>query len=577
MTSISKNTLAIAVTGSGGSGAVTTGLILLKAMAKAGFYGLMSRSSGPQIRGGESAVMMRFADHELYSHDDTFHVLLSLDWLKIERFADEIPLDSNSLLLGDADAGEVPDILTAHGTRIELLPFKKQATAIQGGRSNMIGLGVLAALLGISIDIMKNALEEILGRKKDRSIIDSSAACIEQGMQLYSPGSSPLTADWKRTEAQRWDISGNEASGLGALKAGVRFVAAYPITPASEILEWLSPNLEKVGGSLLQAEDELASINMIIGASFGGVPALTATSGPGLSLMMEGLGLAAASETPIVVIDVMRGGPSTGIPTKSEQADLNLALFGFHGDAPHLVLAPTDIKDCVFTLQWASCLAEQLQAVAIVLSDQFLGQSRSVINPPPAFPLNCERLTVSSPEQGYQRYELTQNGISPMSIPGTPQGMYTADGLEHNPQGTPSSMATDHLLQMAKRRDKLTRYDFGEHWAEIEGEGDTAIVTWGSVSSMATEAAHRLRAKGIDVRVIRVRLLMPLPVEAMQTALHGISRCIIVEQNQSAQFYHYLQSLNALQGHSSSFARPGPLLIRPGEITDFVEQQVKHG
>jgi 2-oxoglutarate ferredoxin oxidoreductase subunit alpha len=255
------------------------------------------------------------------------------------------------------------------------------------------------------------------------------------------------------------------------------------------MLEWLAPNLEKVGGALLQAEDELASINMIIGASFGGVPALTATSGPGLSLMMEGLGLAVASETPVVVVDVMRGGPSTGIPTKSEQADLNLALYGFHGDAPHMVLAPTNIKDCIFTLQWASCLAEQLQTVAIVMSDQSLGQSRAVIDPPQHFSLSCERKTVDEPEEGYQRYELTENGISPMSIPGTPRGMYTADGLEHNQQGTPSSMSRDHLAQMAKRRDKLLTYDFRDNWAEIEGDGDTAIVTWGSSTSVVREAA----------------------------------------------------------------------------------------
>jgi len=572
-----NNTLSIAITGSGGSGALTTGLILLKAMAHAGFYGIMSRSSGPQIRGGESAVMMRFADHEVYSHDDHFQVLLCLDWLKIERFADEIPLHNGSLLLGDTDAGDIPGILTVSGVQSQLLPLKKTAADIKGGRSNMTGLGVLAKLLGLSVDIMQKAIEGILGRKKDPLIIEASLACIEQGMKLLSFSDSPLTADWQITESQRWDISGNEASGLGALQAGVRFVAAYPITPASEILEWLSPNLEKMGGSLLQAEDELASINMIIGASFGGVPSLTATSGPGLSLMMEGLGLAVASETPVVVINVMRGGPSTGIPTKSEQADLNLALFGFHGDAPHIVLAPTHIKDCVFTVHWASCLAEHLQTVAIVMSDQFLGQSRTVVDPPAAITIPCKRITASGITENYQRYELTENGISPMSIPGTPRGMYTADGLEHTPHGTPSSMAQDHLSQMEKRRDKLSNYDFGGQWAEIEGEGDTAIVTWGSISSVVHEAAQRLRHKGITVRVIIIRLLMPLPLQQMKSVQRDIKQSIVIEQNQSGQFYHYLKGLDALQGQSSSFARPGPLLIRPDEVTAFVEQQVKHG
>ena len=183
-----------------------------------------------------------------------------------------------------------------------------------------------------------------------------SRACIHAG---YAAAPAAPTRDLPVVAAARWNISGNEAAGLGALRGGLRFVAAYPITPATEMLEWLAPRLERLGGALLQAEDELASVNMIIGSSFGGAPSLTATSGPGLSLMMEGLGLAIASETPVVVVNVQRGGPSTGIPTKSEQSDLNLAVYGFHGDAPHLVLAALDIRDCVFTLHWAMRLAEQ--------------------------------------------------------------------------------------------------------------------------------------------------------------------------------------------------------------------------
>ena len=177
-------------------------------------------------------------------------------------------------------------------------------------------------------------------------------------------------------------ISGNEAAGYGAIRGGVRFVAAYPITPATEMLEWMAPALAKVGGTLLQAEDELASINMIIGASYGGVPSLTATAGPGLALMTEGIGLAVSAEVPVVIVDVMRGGPSTGIPAKSEQSDLSFAVSGLSGDAPRLVLAPTSIADCLATTQWAVELAEALQAPAIVLSDQFMGQSRAIIDRP---------------------------------------------------------------------------------------------------------------------------------------------------------------------------------------------------
>src|SRR5690606_21405659 len=228
-----------------------------------------------------------------------------------------------------------------------------------------------------------------------------------------------------------------QATGLGALRGGVRFVAAYPITPATEVLEWLAPALDEVGGVLVQAEDELAAINQIIGASYGGVPALTATAGPGFSLMSESLGLAVASETPIVVVNVMRGGPSTGIPAKSEQADLNIAVYGLHGDAPHLVLAPNSVADCVLTTQWAVHLAESLQTVALVLSDQALGQARVVIDRPADSVFPTRRLTAAAPAAAvpYQRYALTDTGVSPMAIPGMPGCQYTADGLEHNVAG----------------------------------------------------------------------------------------------------------------------------------------------
>jgi len=338
----------------------------------------------------------------------------------------------------------------------------------------MAAIGALCAVAGLSLDVVEAAVNDTLADKGE-AVLQAALACIRAAFTRNTSedaGCAPL-----QPHAGRWNISGNEAAGLGALRGGVRFVAAYPITPASEMLEWLAPRLEQVGGALLQAEDELASVNMIIGSSFGGVPSLTATSGPGLSLMMEGLGLAAASETPVVVANVMRGGPSTGIPTKSEQSDLNIALYGFHGDAPHLVLAALSIGDCVRATQWAVHLAEHLQAVAIVLSDQSLGQSRAIIDPPEPLQGMPARVVSSQPPEGYQRYHLSDDGISPMAIPGTPQGMYTGDGLEHNETGTPSSMAADHAAQLDKRRRKLESFDYGPLWTEVRGHGELCILT----------------------------------------------------------------------------------------------------
>jgi 2-oxoglutarate/2-oxoacid ferredoxin oxidoreductase subunit alpha len=560
---------AIAITGSGGSGAVTAGQILLAAVASAGYYGLMTRSAGPQIRGGESAAMLRYAAQPVACMGDVFDILVGLDWNNIDRFIDEIPLGPDSFILNDPDTGPAPESLLPSGAKVLEIPFNKYVAPVEGGRVNMAAIGATGAIAGLPMDALEAAVNDVLGRKGE-AVVASSLACVRAAWEDTQAVLSVTTpAD---IAPARWNISGNEASGLGAMRGGIRFVAAYPITPASEILEWLAPRLEKAGGALLQAEDELASVNMIIGASFGGVPSLTATSGPGLSLMIEGLGLAVASETPVVIANVMRGGPSTGIPTKSEQSDLNLALYGMHGDAPHLVLAALDIRDCAFTTQWAVRLAEHLQTVAIVLTDQSLGQSRGVVDPPDSFDADLPRVNAATPGEAYQRYAITADGVSPMAIPGTPDGMYTGDGLEHTPAGIPSSLHRDHAQQSEKRLHKLLDFDYEEHWAVKRGNGPVCLLTWGSASGAVFEAAERLTASGRPTRVVALRLLAPLRAEALRQAIAGAETLLVVEQNQGGQCFRYLKSHDALPAHARFFGRPGPLALRPGEIIAAVDE-----
>jgi len=370
-------------------------------------------------------------------------------------------------------------------------------------------------------------------------------------------------------KGKRWLISGNEAAGLGALRGGVRFVAAYPITPATELLEYMAPALAQLGGTLVQAEDELASINMILGASYGGVPSLTATSGPGLALMIEALGLGVTAEVPVVVVDVMRTGPSTGIATKSEQADLNIAMYGLHGDAPHVVVAPNSLADCLPATEWAVQLAESLQVPAIVLSDQYFGQARAVVDAPAFREEELARITAKD-GQPYKRYVLTESGVSPMALPGAPGLAYTADGLEHNERGIPSSQASDHLAQMDKRARKLDRLDPGEYWASqegaIDGKGDIAVLTFGSCTGPVREGIARARADGVDARLVSLRLLSPVQPERLKRALAGVKRVLVVEQNHSGQFLRYLRGEYDLPGQVLSLRRPGPLPFRPDEI-----------
>jgi len=622
-----QQSITVAISGSGGSGALTAGFILLAAAQRCGLYGLMMRSAGPQVRGGESVSILRLGPSPVTNIGDRVDLLAALDWRNIERFHDELALDNSSLVLHDSSAGAVPDSILASAAAQRETDFSRHAAEHSGGRANMIAVGVLGGEIGLPRQALSDAAETLLG-KKSAATVEAAKACIATGYrgtvaqgETRAEGAALAQRETATpalsASSRRWRLSGNAAAGLGALRAEVGFVAAYPITPASEMLEWLAPRLERTGGTLLQAEDELAAVNMLVGASFGGVPALTATSGPGLSLMTEGIGLAIASETPILVVDVARGGPSTGLPTKSEQADLNQALYGLHGDAPHLVLAPLDVGDCAYSVEWASRLAERLQTAAILLSDQALGQTHAVIDPPPRCPpvLGRKRIHAASGQDSAQhteqpsapdspaqtsthtpadsiaqthgatqtstfmRYAPSADGISPMPAPGEPGYTYTAEGLAHNAKGTPSSSAADHREQLGKLAHKLKAHDYGDGWARIDRGRDQSapatisLLTWGSSWGAVQEAAHRLRDQGLQVQAIGLRLLAPLQQEALRAAIEG-TRVLVIEVNAGAQLFRYLNAERALPLSARSFARPGPLPLRPFEVIAQLQDQL---
>lgn len=570
--------ISIAITGSGGAGSITAGELLLSLAGKNGFFGIMRRSFGPQIRGGEAAALVRVGPRPIECMSDSFDLWVALDWLNADRFADEIALRPDSLIIADPAAGETPEAIRDLGVTVLQVPLKALAKEVSLGRPNMVALGLLAHWLDFSANEASRLIEQVFSRKGEE-IVEGSREAFMQGFteptivearkNRQMPGGCEPDSGGKR-----WDLSGNEGCGLGALRGGIRFAAAYPITPASDLLEWLSPRLEKLGGSLVQAEDELASINMVIGASFGGVPSMTATSGPGLALMLEALGLSVAAEVPSVVVNVMRGGPSTGIPTKSEQVDLNIALYGMHGDAPHLVLGALDHADCVLTTEWSVRLAEALQTVAIVLTDQSLAQSRALIAEPNYRLPDIPPRKTAGPDDSYQRYEVTEDGVSPMAIPGTACSTYVADGLEHTETGKPSTAAADHAAQLDKRLRKITQFEYGDYWADIRGEGSTAIVTWGSTTAAAREAAVRLRDAGNPTKVIGTRLLFPASQEKMAAALEGVDRVLVVEQSHGRQFHHFLRAYYDIEAEVRTLSRPGPLLITPGEIVKHVEEWI---
>jgi 2-oxoglutarate ferredoxin oxidoreductase subunit alpha len=567
-----KSSFSVVFSGSGGSGAMSAGELLLRAAAEAGYYGVMSKLFGAQVRGGEAAALVKISTEPVTFSPDRFDLFVALDWQNVDQFAPEIPLDDKTIILADPQSGPTPASIAKSGAKT--IPFamaNANATplerALRGKHINVFAAGSAAALGGLPTAGLHAALSSVLGGKSDRAIITNSAAldagiaaaaALDLDLRLLPPHPTP-----------RWLITGNQALAVGALRGGVRFAGCYPITPATDLVEWLSPQIARLGGRLTLAEDELAAINMVLGASFGGVPAMTVTSGPGLSLMSETIGLAVAAEIPAVIIDVMRGGPSTGIPSKTEQSDVNIAIYGGHGDAPRIVVAPTSVRDCMFTGEWAVYLAESLQTPVIVLSDMALGQTLTVVDPKPERPVPLNRRT-DLPRGPFKRYAIGPDSVTPMPRPGTPHGQWVGEGLTHNEIGIPVGGASAHVAQLDKRARKFAQFDPGNLWGEVWGDGDSAIVTFGSGIGPAQETARRLKVAGQSTRVVSLRVLSPLPIAAIARALEGAKRIVVVEQNHSAQLYRHLLAHKAIPPEAQSMARPGPLPFRPTEIAEHL-------
>lgn len=567
---MARQSLAVVFAGSGGSGAMTAGAVFLRAGAHAGYYGLMTQLFGAQVRGGESAALVQIATEPVETPPDRYDVFVALDWEKLDQFASEIPLDEASVIVADPQAGVASPNIARSKARTVALAMSEGVKHGRGAkRVNMFAVGAICGLVGLSTGDLEVAVAKVFAGR-DEDMVHANRVGAVAGFAA----SSGLPLNLRMGPPRRnghWLISGNQAIALGALRGGVRFVGCYPITPATDLVEWLAPHLIKLGGRLVLGEDELASVNMAIGASYGGTPSMTVTSGPGFSLMIEALGLATAAEIPLVLIDVMRAGPSTGIASKTEQSDVNLAIYGAHGDAPRIVMAPMSVADCAGTGEYAAYVAEALQTPVIVLSDQQIGQSTAVIDPdhPRPKPLT-RRVDGVAPDKPFKRYALDGDPLTPMPIPGTPGHEWVAEGLTHNEAGLPASGAGPHVAQINKRAKKIARFDAGDWWGQCWGDSATAIVAFGSTIGPAREAARRLAVAGRPVRVVGLRVLAPLPAEQLARALNGVRRIIVVEQNHGAQLYHYLLGRKAIPPAAESVARPGPLPYRPSEIASYV-------
>ncbi|MEE8483378.1 MAG: 2-oxoacid:acceptor oxidoreductase subunit alpha [Nitrospinota bacterium] len=541
--------LIIRIGGEGGEGVISSGDMIAQAAVRSGLKILTFKTFPAEIRGGYAMYQTRFSTEEILSEGTDFNVMCAFNQEALDKNMNF--LKPGTVLIYDYPDGDIKEEVKIDGVTCYNLPMSKIAKKDLGmyRAKNMVALGALAHLFDIPFDSIKGTIHSKFGKKGEK-VVNTNLEAIEAGAN-YIKDNHKKTDSFKMDKTDKVDddiiiISGNYAAGLGAMIAGCRFFSAYPITPATEVAIFMSQHLPKVGGTLVQAEDEIASISQVLGASYTGVKSMTATSGPGLSLMQEMLGLSAMAELPCVVVNVQRGGPSTGLPTKHEQSDLFMAAHGGHGDAPRIVLSPENVADVIDQTVMAFNLAEKYQMPVLVLSDGSMGfRTESIKRPDPSSYeiINRERFKPNGDEK-YLRYKLTESGVSAMSQPGDKGGMYIATGLEHSEASLPAYTPEIHTSMSDKRFKKLDGLEDFFPPAEVQGNGDTelGIISWGSTLGTVREAVNMARDEGLSVKALHPKLVWPLPEKTINAFAKTCKKILVVEINKQGQFAEIIRS-----------------------------------
>ncbi len=558
-------------------GVISTGENFTTAAARLGFHVFTFRSYPAEIKGGHAWFQVRIANRPVLSLGDGVDVLIAFDQDAYDRHRGD--LNDGSVLIYDSDHVRAEDGRSTHYA----VPFQRIARQeldfVRG--TNVLVLGLMAGLFGLPM----TSLEELVRLRYKRR-----AELVEKNLQALTYGFEYTKQIRKEDKyylgtsdhVRRMVMSGNDAITAGALHAGCRFYAGYPITPASDILESMARELPKLGGVCLQSEDEMAALGTCIGASYGGVKAMTATSGPGFSLMIELLGLSSMTEIPVVLVDSQRSGPSTGMPTRLEQSDLFQALYGGHGDFPRIVIAPASVEDCLCRTVYAFNLAEKYQMPVILLSDQSLSHRTQTIETPDLSRLKVvNRLQPSDGRDGeeYARYALTESGVSPVGIPGISRHPFVAPGLEHNEFGHTELSPQVHEAMTEKRFRKLAsaaKETDTPDWAPRYGHPhpEIGIIGWGATEGAIREAVDRALEKGYKVAAIHPRILNPLPQTQLRQFIASVRRVLVPEANYQGQFAHHLAAQLGVQ--PIRLNKIGGVPFSPGEIVEKLEEVMSH-
>jgi 2-oxoglutarate ferredoxin oxidoreductase subunit alpha len=550
---VRRSDITVRIAGEGGEGVISTAEILTRAAVDSGLDIFTFRSYPAEIKGGLAMMQVRMSTAPVGSIGRDSDVLMAFNQEAFDVWADR--LNPGGVLLYDPKHCVVPEDFPFARVPVALHETAMKETGARLAK-NIVALASLVATLDIPPHHARDLIVKQFKRKGDE-VVATNLKAFDGGLSLLN-GDGRLAAlklerPAEKKGTRRVVLSGNQALSMGAIAGGCRYVAGYPITPATQVLEFMMKHLPAFGGNVIQAEDEIAALSSCLGASYAGTRSMTATSGPGLCLMSEMIGMASMSEIPVVIVDVMRCGPGTGMPTKTEQGDLMYAIHGSAGESPRIVLAATSIEDCFHQAIRAFNLSERFQIPVILLSDQSLGYRTMTMDTPDLSGIHLDSRAAPGSLEEYARFELTESGVSPVAAPGTPHHMFVTTGLEHDEHGQATYTPENRERMTAKRYRKmetLTRELVASGDGVFDdGAGATVgVIGWGSTEGTIHEAIGRLRAEGARVAHLQPKVLNPLPVPTIERFVAPLKRVLVLEENFTAQLAQHLRAHVAFNG-----------------------------
>lgn len=530
-----NHTRNIVIGGEAGQGLVTVGGLLTKVLVRRGYNIVVSQSYQSRIRGGHNTYALRVSSSPIHATQDNIDILVALNAETVKLHTQE--LSPNGIIIADASHEIDDELCKKHCLRI---PYKELASPKV---ENIVALGVITSLLGLNENNVSLILEETFKKKGEEVIEENKKALRNAILWTQKQNASFEKLPSIKDAPARLAMNGNDAIALGALSAGIKFYSFYPMTPSTSIGLNLAAAAKKAGVVVEQAEDEISAINMAIGASFAGAPSMVATSGGGFALMVEGVSLAGMTETPIVIVLGQRPAPATGLPTRTEQADLEFVLYSGHGEFPRAIFAPGSIEECFHLTRKAFELADKYQSPIFILTDQFLADSYRAVEPfdvENLAPFKIENIQTSSP---YRRYEFTDSGVSPRLIPGLSENLVVVDSDEHTEEGHITEDLNIRKKMVEKRLKKFEgiKKEILAPYYDGDINPDLLFVTWGSNKGAVAEVLQKLKDNGKKCAMLHFAQVWPLLSKNFLPYLEKAKEVISIEGNATGQFANLIR------------------------------------